>query len=219
MARALHSHYILWPIMPTSVLRRRLLESTVSSKVTGRIVDVLVEKGMTVTEGSILARLDNTTERSYLALAELDVRHEEVRLDFDRQCRLLDQRLMGQADLDAAIGRGGLARGADRQPARAGGRGRARDRRATDPPWRTLSSAAPFSGVAVSTDAQPGEMISPVSAGGGFIRTGVCTIVETCRRSRSRSTSTRATSMGSRPHSAWLRPSTATPTGRYDRPA
>ncbi len=48
------------------------LQSTVSSKVTGRIVDVLVEEG-TVTEGSVLARLDNTTERSYLALAEVQL--------------------------------------------------------------------------------------------------------------------------------------------------
>ena len=52
---------------------------------------------------------------------------------------------------------------------------------------------APFSGVAISKDAQPGEMISPVSAGGGFTRTGICTIVD-MRRSRSRWTSTRATS-------------------------
>ena len=37
---------------------------------------------------------------------------------------------------------------------------------------------APFSGVAISKDAQPGEMISPVSAGGGFTRTGICTIVD-----------------------------------------
>src|SRR6185436_9862189 len=37
---------------------------------------------------------------------------------------------------------------------------------------------APFSGVAISKDAQPGEMISPVSAGGGFTRTGIGTIVD-----------------------------------------
>ena len=37
---------------------------------------------------------------------------------------------------------------------------------------------APFSGVAISKDAQPGEMVSPVSAGGGFTRTGICTIVD-----------------------------------------
>ena len=37
---------------------------------------------------------------------------------------------------------------------------------------------APFDGIAISKDAQPGEMISPVSAGGGFTRTGICTIVD-----------------------------------------
>ncbi len=83
---------------------------SVSSKVTGRIVDVLVEEGMAVTEGHVLARLDDTNERSYLALAEaqLEVRHEEARLDLDRQRRLLDQRLTAQADLDGE-GRGKLA--------------------------------------------------------------------------------------------------------------
>ena len=68
------------------------LQSTVSSKVTGRIIEVLVEEGMAVAEGEVLARLDDTTERSYLALAEaqlgaargalaeLEVRYEEARL-------------------------------------------------------------------------------------------------------------------------------------------
>jgi multidrug resistance efflux pump len=37
---------------------------------------------------------------------------------------------------------------------------------------------APFDGVVVSKDAQPGEIVSPVSAGGGFTRTGVGTIVD-----------------------------------------
>src|SRR5690606_31157826 len=37
---------------------------------------------------------------------------------------------------------------------------------------------APFAGVVISKDSQPGEMISPVSAGGGFTRTGICTIVD-----------------------------------------
>jgi RND family efflux transporter MFP subunit len=37
---------------------------------------------------------------------------------------------------------------------------------------------APFAGVALSKDAQPGEMVSPVSAGGGFTRTGISTIVD-----------------------------------------
>ena len=37
---------------------------------------------------------------------------------------------------------------------------------------------APFDGIVTTKDSQPGEMISPVSAGGGFTRTGICTIVD-----------------------------------------
>ena len=165
------------------------LQSTVSSKVTGRILAVLVEEGMEVSEGQVLARLDDTTERSYLALAEaqlraargalaeLEVRRAEARLDLDRQRRLLEQRLIGQADLDAAQAE------ADSLRARIGNQ---REQvvvaeREVDVRRTALEDTvirAPFSGVAISKDAQPGEMISPVSAGGGFTRTGVCTIVD-----------------------------------------
>ena len=165
------------------------LQSTVSSKVTGRIIEVLVEEGMAVSEGQVLARLDDTTERSYLALAEaqlgaargaqaeLEVRYEEARLDLDRQRRLLEQRLIGQADLDAAQAE------ADSLRARIANQ---REQvvvaeREIDVRRIALEDTvirAPFSGVAISKDAQPGEMISPVSAGGGFTRTGVCTIVD-----------------------------------------
>ena len=137
----------------------------------------------------MLARLDDTTERSYLALAEaqlgaargaqaeLEVRYEEARLDLDRQRRLLEQRLIGQADLDAAQAE------ADSLRARIANQ---REQvvvaeREIDVRRTALEDTvirAPFSGVAISKDAQPGEMISPVSAGGGFTRTGVCTIVD-----------------------------------------
>ena len=195
------------PIVRTAAVRHRLpadgrptvlnasgyvtarLQSTVSSKVTGRIIEVLVEEGMTVTEGQVLVRLDDTTERSYLALAEaqlgaargalaeLEVRYEEARLDLDRQRRLLDQRLIGQADLDAAQAE------ADSLRARIANQReqvvvaeREIDMRRTA--LEDTVIRAPFSGVAISKDAQPGEMISPVSTGGGFTRTGVCTIVD-----------------------------------------
>ncbi len=165
------------------------LQTTVSSKVTGRIVDVLVEEGMAVTEGQVLARLDDAAERSYLALAEaqlvavrgalaeLEVRHEEARLDLDRQRRLLDERLIAQTALDAARAE------ADSLEARIANQRelvvvaeREFDVRRTALEETVIR--APFSGVAVSRDAQPGEIISPVSAGGGFTRTGVCTIVD-----------------------------------------
>lgn len=168
---------------------RARLQSTVSSKITGRIAEVLVEEGMAVSEGQVLARLDDTTERSYLALAEaqlravrsalveLEVRHEEARLDLRRQRRLLDHRLIGQADFDATQA------DADSLQARIANQReqevvaeREIDVRRTAREDTVIR--APFSGVAISRDAQPGEIISPMSAGGGFTRTGVCTIVD-----------------------------------------
>ena len=165
------------------------LQSTVSSKITGRIAEVLVEEGMAVAEGQVLARLDDTTERSYLALAEaqlravrsalveLEVRHQEARLDLHRQRRLLDQRLIGQADFDATRA------DADSLEARIANQReqevvaeREVDVRRTAREDTVIR--APFSGIAISRDAQPGEIISPMSAGGGFTRTGVCTIVD-----------------------------------------
>ena len=165
------------------------LQSTVSSKITGRILEVLVEEGMAVSEGQVLARLDDTTERSYLALAEaqlgaargalaeLEVRQVEARLDLDRQRRLLEQRLIGQADLDTAQAEADFlqARIAN-QREQVNVADRELDVRRTA--LNDTVIRAPFSGVAISKDAQPGEMISPVSAGGGFTRTGVCTIVD-----------------------------------------
>ena len=165
------------------------LQSTVSSKVTGRIIEVLVEEGMAVIEGQVLARLDDTTERSYLALAEaqlgaargalaeLEVRYAEAQLDLDRQRRLLDQRLIGQADLDTARAESdSLAARIANQRELVIVAEREIDVRRTA--LEDTVIRAPFSGVAISKDAQPGEMISPVSAGGGFTRTGVCTIVD-----------------------------------------
>ncbi len=105
------------------------------------------------------------------------VRHEEVRLDLDRQCRLLDQRLIGQADLDAA-----KAEAASLEARIANQREQVvvAEREINVRRTRPGGHRHPRAGQrrAVSTDAKPGEMISPVSAGGGFTRTGVCTIVD-----------------------------------------
>ena len=164
-------------------------QATVSSKVTGKVVDVLVEEGMAVRAGQVLARLDDTMERSQLALAEarlsaarsalaeLRVRHREADLDLDRQRRLLDEDIASQADFDAARAE------ADSFEARIANQ---REQvvvaeREVDVRRTSLDDTvirAPFGGVAISKNAQPGEMISPVSAGGGFTRTGISTIVD-----------------------------------------
>jgi HlyD family secretion protein len=166
--------------------RRR---ATVSSKVTGKVVEVHVEEGMAVRQGQVLARLDDATARKYLELAEAEVavarrnadesevRLKQAQLTAGRTRSLVKDGIVGQADLDrddaevnAIKARLDLYREqvmvAERQVA-------VRRNDLDDTVIR-----APFSGVAISKDAQPGEMVSPVSAGGGFTRTGISTIVD-----------------------------------------
>lgn len=165
------------------------LRATVSSKITGKLVDVRIEEGTAVASGQVLATLDDSTQRRQLALAEAQVRaarerlrETEVRitkaeLDLERTRSLVHSAVVGQAELDRdqaeydsqrarlEVGREEVAV-AERQVAVA--------RQSLD----DTVIRAPFSGVAVTKDAQPGEMISPVSAGGGFTRTGICTLVD-----------------------------------------
>jgi RND family efflux transporter MFP subunit len=166
--------------------RRR---ATVSSKITGKLVEVNVEEGMAVRQGQILARLDDATLRATLALAEAqaaaarrgvrenEVRFKEAQLALARLKRLITNGLSTQAEVEAAeaqvdsydariLAAQEQVTVADQQVALA--------RTNLD----DTIIRAPFSGVAISKDAQPGETVSPVSAGGGFTRTGICTIVD-----------------------------------------
>jgi RND family efflux transporter MFP subunit len=166
--------------------RRR---ATVSSKITGKVIEVNVEEGMAVREGQILARLDDSTFRAALALSQAQVdaarsalRENTVRLaeakrTLDRRTQLLKDGLIPQADFDQAQAEH------DSIDARIGA---AREQVKVAESQVSVQQTdldntiirAPFSGVAISKDAQPGEMVSPVSAGGGFTRTGICTIVD-----------------------------------------
>ncbi len=166
--------------------RRR---ATVSSKVTGKVVEVLIEEGMLVSEGQVLARLDasNVTVSLELAeakvvaartaLEEVSVRIREAELDLVRAVALVGKKVASQADLDASQAEVDSLRArleVQRQQVEVAGREVA--------VWRQQLSdtviRAPFDGVVVTKDAQPGEMISPVSAGGGFTRTGIGTVVD-----------------------------------------
>jgi RND family efflux transporter MFP subunit len=166
--------------------RRR---ATVSSKVTGKIVEVNVEEGMAVKEGQILARLDDVMYRAALALAEAqaeasrrginenEVRLAEAKLNYNRFAALLKEGIVTQADVETAKA------GVDSIAARIGMLNQQTKvaERQIDMAQTDLDNTiirAPFSGVAISRDAQAGEMVSPVSAGGGFTRTGICTMVD-----------------------------------------
>jgi RND family efflux transporter MFP subunit len=164
-------------------------QATVSSKVTGKVTEIHVEEGMKVVEGQILARLDDSTASRQLALAqaqtsssqralqETEVRLKEARLSQKRMRDLLKEGVSTQSQLDAADAQAdSLAARLEvqRQDVEVARRQAELYRQSLD----DLVIRAPFTGVAVSKDAQPGEMISPVSAGGGFTRTGICTLVD-----------------------------------------
>jgi RND family efflux transporter MFP subunit len=166
--------------------RRR---ATVSSKITGKVVQVNVEEGMAVREGQILARLDDETQRAAVALAEAqveaarrnvnesEVRLHEAKITLERVSKLVQVGYSTAAEVDAARAAVDslVARiSAAREQVRVAERQVALARTDLD----STIIRAPFSGVAISKDAQPGEMVSPVSAGGGFTRTGICTIVD-----------------------------------------
>jgi len=168
-------------------------EATVSSKVTGKVMEVLIEEGMKVTNGQVVARLDDSNVKANLdvaqaqlasaraALAETGAQLKDADQEFQRTTELAKQHIASQSDLDQAESNAKALEAhlaqqkldvvvADRQIAM----------------WQQqmddMIIRAPFDGVITTKDAQPGEMISPVSAGGGFTRTGIGTIVDMSSR-------------------------------------
>ena len=169
------------------VVARR--QATVSSKTTGKVLEVFIEEGMTVQAGQLLATLDDSIPRARLQLAESQLEAsraalEEVRvnirqaeLDLNRTRNLADRQLASQAELD----RNGLSLDGLRARLNRTERDIVVAERSLAVQRRQLEDMqirAPFGGVVIAKAAQPGEMISPVSAGGGFTRTGICTIVD-----------------------------------------
>jgi RND family efflux transporter MFP subunit len=166
--------------------RRR---ATVSSKVTGKVLEVFIEEGKAVRRGEVLARLDDSQIRSALQVAQAQLasaqkvaaqdtaRLREAELTLERRRQLLKEKVIGRAELDASEAEVESLRAriavAEQQVKVAASQINAIQTDLSD-----MVVRAPFDGVAISKDAQPGEMISPVSAGGGFTRTGICTIVD-----------------------------------------
>jgi len=169
------------------VVARRL--ATVSSKVTGRITEVLFEEGAAVREGQVLARLDPATakaehlvasrsvEAARRSLSEIEVRLADAEKTLARTRSLVERRLLAQSALDTAQADVSALRA--RLSAARADVGVAEGRLAvSQQALEDLAIRAPFSGVVISKDAQPGETVSPMSAGGGFTRTGIATIVD-----------------------------------------
>jgi HlyD family secretion protein len=166
--------------------RRR---ATVSSKVTGKVIEVNVEEGMAVREGQVLARLDDSTLQAGLRLyraqlesakrqiPESEVRLEQARVALRRQEQLRKEGLNTPNDIDNARAEVDslVARIASAQETVKVAESQIAMQQTA---INDMVIRAPFSGVALSKDAQPGEMVSPVSAGGGFTRTGISTIVD-----------------------------------------
>jgi len=164
-------------------------QATVSAETTGKVAEVLVEEGMRVEAGEVVARLDATTQVAQLelaraqvsaaraALAETEAQLRAARLERDRLRDLAARSMTSAASLDqaeAAYDALAARLAAGRENVEVAERAVSVAQEALD----DMTIRAPFSGMVVSKNAQPGEMISPISAGGGFTRTGICTIVD-----------------------------------------
>lgn len=169
------------------VVARR--QATVASKITAKMVELDIEEGDHVRAGQIIARLDDTNIRAALAqaaaqldyakaaLTETQVNVTNAQRDYDRQKSLLGGHFVSQAAVDNAQTTLDALRaqlGTQRSNVTVVARG-------LDAAERNLDDTivrAPFAGVVTVKAAQPGEMVSPISAGGGFTRTGIGTIVD-----------------------------------------
>ncbi len=179
---------------PTGVLnasgyitpRRR---ATIAAKITGRVTGVYFDEGTRVKEGQLLAKLDDSDalrglesakadrEASQAAIEDFQVQLRNAEIEQRRAEELVKGGVQTQQNLDASRTAADSLRAkislAKQQVLAADARIKVQQQIVDN-----CVITAPFSGIAVSKDAQVGEMVSPVSAGGGFTRTGIATIVD-----------------------------------------
>ena len=169
------------------IVARRM--ATVSAKVTGKVREVLIEEGQAVEAGQVLATLDPIdadaqrdlaasqlgAARSQIASAQAQLTEAEA--NATRLSALVRQQLVSRAQYDQAVAERDALRAqlstAQRNAQVAGAQLRIAEQGVDNTVVR-----APFAGVVVAKAAQPGEIVSPLSAGGGFTRTGIGTIVD-----------------------------------------
>lgn len=164
-------------------------QATVSAKITGKVREVLIEEGQRVADGEVLATLDDTEAQASLALyraqlaaAKAQVAENRTQLanaqrEEQRARELAARKLVSASALDAATTQ------SETWKARLASAERSvevaqESVRVADVQLDNTIVRAPFAGVVTVKAAQPGEMISPISAGGGFTRSGIATIVD-----------------------------------------
>jgi RND family efflux transporter MFP subunit len=169
------------------VVARR--QATVSSKVTGRVREVLIEEGTRVEAGQVMATLDPIDADAQRALARsqleaarsqaasVQAQLKEAEANAARLGRLVGDRLVSRQQFDQAVAARDSLR-AQLAAAQRNAEVAADSLRITDIGVDNTIVRAPFAGVVIAKAAQPGEIVSPLSAGGGFTRTGIGTIVD-----------------------------------------
>ncbi|MDC7807388.1 efflux RND transporter periplasmic adaptor subunit [Luteimonas sp BLCC-B24] len=163
--------------------------ATVSAKITGRVREVRIEEGQRVEAGDVMATLDpidadaqRALSASQLAAARSQTGSVQAQLaqaeaDAARLASLVDQQLVSRAQYDQAVAQRDALR-AQLVTAQRNARVAADSLAIADLGVDNTVVRAPFSGVVTAKAAQPGEIVSPLSAGGGFTRTGIGTIVD-----------------------------------------
>ncbi|HWS40472.1 MAG TPA: efflux RND transporter periplasmic adaptor subunit, partial [Arenimonas sp.] len=169
------------------VTARRI--ATVSSKVTGKVKEVYIEEGQRVKEGEVLARLDVLDSNAQLELSQAQVLSSQSQLaeaqaqlkfaqaTYSRNSELAAKQLVSKSALDSSKAE------LDSRKARLNSLQKVvvvseQQRDLAQIGVDNTIIRAPFDGVIIAKAAQPGEMISPISAGGGSIRTGIGTLVD-----------------------------------------
>ena len=163
--------------------------ATIAAKITGRVTGVFFDEGTHVHKGQLLASLDDADARRALetadadrdsaraAIADLEVQLKNSKVLLHRTEELQKAGVQPQEQLDNAR-TAAESLEAKIQLAKTQANGAEARIREAQQAVDNCTIRAPFDGIVVSKDAQVGEMVSPISAGGGFTRTGIATIVD-----------------------------------------
>jgi RND family efflux transporter MFP subunit len=164
-------------------------EATVSAQITGTLIEVLIEEGDHVKVGQVLARLDDTQQKAALAQADAQLQSARALLvqyqsqfaqsqrDLKRAEDLVQRKLVSEQAVEQAhtlVDTGSAQLESQRRQIELA----AANVRSAQVQLDYCTIHAPFTGVVIAKAAQVGEIVSPFSAGGGFTRTGIGTLVD-----------------------------------------